>query len=96
MSRGTLDAPYFTIFSDGVDGWYRVNYRGRKSFGYAPGDMDIHFVGSSYGLFGIYNSKVYDWMEAWVKVNGIDGYHDAYRLDYLTSLVIDIEHELKR
>jgi len=96
VSQGTLEEPYFTIFSDGVDGWYRAGYIGRKGFGYAPGDMDIHFVGSSYGFFGVYNQKVYDWMEAWVEVNGVAGYSGAYKLNYLTSILIDITQDIKK
>ena len=97
VSKGTLDAPYFTIFSDGVDGWYRVNYRGRKRFGYAPGDMDIHFVASSYGIFGVYNSRIHDWMKAWESKNrtALAGSHGGYALDYHTALTIDIREPLK-
>ena len=97
VSKGTLEAPYFTIFSDGVDGWYRVNYRGRKRFGYAPGDMDIHFVASSYGIFGVYNSRIHDWMKAWERKNktALAGSHGGYALDYHTALSIDIRKPLK-
>jgi hypothetical protein len=96
VSRGTLDNPHFTIFSDGVDGWYRVGYRGRKHFGYAPGDMDIHFVASSYGLFGVYNPRIHDWMRAWAKKNktALDGYHGGHALDYRTSLEINMKKPL--
>ena len=97
VSQGTLDDPYFTIFSDGVDGWYRVGYRGRKHFGYAPGDMDLSFVASSYGLFGVYNSRIRDWMKAWANKNrtALDGGHGGLRLDYHTSLEIDMRKPLK-
>ena len=97
VCRGTVDAPYFTVFSDGVDGWYRVNYSGRKHFGYAPGGMDIHFVASSYGIFGVYNPKVHEWMKAWADRNeaALAGYHGGYALDYHTSLMIDIRMPLE-
>lgn len=98
VSKGTIHNPYFTTFSDGIDGWYRVNYRKRKKFGYAPGEMNIHFVGSSYGFFGIYNAKIYDWMENWVKINNSskfqNGYAGGFKLDYLLSLLIDIRKPL--
>jgi len=97
VSQGTLDDPYFTIFSDGVDGWYRVGYRGRKHFGYAPGDMDVSFVASSYGLFGVYNSRIHDWMKAWANKNGaaLDGGHGGLSLDYYTSLQINMKKPLE-
>jgi hypothetical protein len=97
VSRGTLDDPHFTVFSDGVDGWYRVGYRGRKHSGYAPGDMDIHFVASSYGLFGVYNSRIHDWMKAWANKNktALDGYHGGRALDYHTSLEINMRKPLR-
>jgi hypothetical protein len=96
VSRGTLDDPHFTIFSDGTDGWYRVGYRGRKHFGYTQGDMDIHFVASSYGLFGVYNSRIHDWMKAWANKNktALDGYHGGYALDYHASLEINMKKPL--
>jgi len=98
VSKGTLNDPYFTTFSDGTDGWYRVNYRKRRKFGYAPGEMDIHFIGSSYGFFGVYNPKIYDWMEAWVTINTSsnfeNGYAGGYKLDYLLSLLIDLRNPL--
>ncbi len=98
VSRGSLDNPYFTTFSDGIDGWYRVNYRDREHFGYEPGEMDIHFVGSSYGFFGIYNPKIYDWMESWVDNNKSSTFETSYasgnKLDYLLSLLIDIRKPL--
>jgi len=98
VSKGSLDNPYFSTFSDGIDGWYRVNYRDREHFGYEPGEMDIHFVGSSYGFFGVYNSKIYDWMESWVKNKKSstfeNAYANGYRLDYFLSLLIDIRKPL--
>lgn len=96
VSRGTLNNPHFTIFSDGVDGWYRVGYYGRKHFGYTLGDMDIDFVASSYGIFGIYNSKIYDWMKAWVRKNKmeLEKYHGGYELAYYTSLKINMKKPL--
>ncbi len=96
VSRGTLDDPHFTVFSDGVDGWYRVAYRGRKNFGYTLGDMDLHFVASSYGIFGVYNSDIRVWMKAWAikHQTALDGYHGGYALDYYTSLDIDIRKPL--
>jgi hypothetical protein len=98
VCRGTLDDPHFTIYVDGVDGWYRVGYASRKFFGYSLGEMDISFVGSSYGMMGIYNPKIYEWMDAWVKKypSKLDGYYGAYKLDYYTSKAIDIRRELKR
>ncbi|MCK5802446.1 MAG: hypothetical protein KAI66_06420, partial [Lentisphaeria bacterium] len=53
VCRGTVKEPHFTVFSDGVDGWYRVGYSRRKGFGYTLGGMDLHFVASSYGFFGV-------------------------------------------
>ena len=97
VCRGSLKKPHFTIFSDGVDGWFRVGYAGRRGFGYTLGDMDLAFVASSYGFFGVYNAKIYAWMNAWVKANyknGLSGYHGAYQLDYLTSMAIDIRKPL--
>ena len=96
VARGTKDNPHFTVYSDGVDGWFRVGYAHRKSFGYNPGSMDIHFVASSYGFFGVYNPRIYEWMKAWVNKHpgAIKGYHGGYALDYYTSLVIDIRKPL--
>jgi hypothetical protein len=96
VSRGTANHPHFTVYSDGTDGWYRVGYRGRKNFGYSLGDMDIHFVASSYGLLGTYNPKIYQWMKAWENKNKsrIHGY-SGYRLDYLTSMMINMRQPLK-
>jgi hypothetical protein len=97
VSRGTLNDPHFTVFSDGVDGWYRVGYRGRKHFGYAPGDMDIAFVASSYGIFAAYNSRIRDWMVAWAAKNhsALEQGHGGHALDYHTSLAIDIRKPLR-
>jgi len=97
VSRGTVDDPRFTVFLDGVDGWYRVGYSGRKHFGYTSGDMDIHFVASSYGIFGVYNSRIHDWMKAWASKNrtALDGYHGGYALDYYSSMEINIKKPLK-
>ncbi|MCF6284349.1 MAG: hypothetical protein L3K26_04075 [Candidatus Hydrogenedentes bacterium] len=97
VARGTLDAPHFTVFSDGVDGWYRVGYGGRKSYGYTLGGMDIHFVASSYGLFGVYNPRIYEWMKAWANKNkkALAGYHGGYALDYNVSQAINIKKPLK-
>lgn len=36
--------PSFANFMDGTNGWYRVNYSGRASFGYAPGAMSESFI----------------------------------------------------
>jgi len=100
VSRGTEKDPKFTIFSDGVDGWYRVNYNGgkgpRAGFGYASGDMDIHFVASSYGMLGVYNPKIYTWMKAWAEKHEskMNGYHGGYKLDFYTSMAINMNKEL--
>ena len=98
VCRGTLKDPTFTIYVDGVDGWYRVGYASRKFFGYSVGEMDLSFVGSSYGMMGVYNPKIYAWMDAWVKKypSRLDGYYGAYALDFYTSKAIDINKELKR
>ena len=97
VSRGTVADPHFTVFSDGVDGWYRVGYQGRKHFGYTLGDMDISFVASSYGIFGVYNSRIREWMKAWANKNkaALDGYHGGHALSYYTSLEIDMRKPLK-
>jgi len=97
VSVGTVDDPKFTIFCDGVDGWYRVNYNGgkgpRAGFGYASGDMDIHFVASSYGMFGVYNPKIYTWMKAWAEKHEskMNGYNGGYKLDFYTSMAINMK-----
>lgn len=98
VSIGTVENPHFTIYSDGVDGWFRVGYAGRKYFGYRPGMMDIHFVGSSYGMMGRYNPKIYTWMDAWAKKspNKMKGYYGGYMLDYLTSKAINIKNEIPK
>lgn len=102
VSRGTSENPYFTNFSDGQDGWYRVNYDGgsgisRKFFGYAPGDMDIHFVSGSYGMFGVYNPKIYTWIENWIN-NHPDfmgtNYYSGRILDYYTSMSVNMKNGL--
>ena len=96
VCRGTSEDPHFTVFSDGVDGWYRVGYRNRKNFGYTLGDMDIHFVASSYGIFATYNPRIRKWMQAWAAkhTSTMEGYHGGYQLDYFTSLEIDIHKTL--
>lgn len=97
ICQGTLEKPTFTIFSDGVDGWYRVGYEGQKGFGYAPGSMDHAFVGSSYGLMNIYNPKIGKWMRAWADQNNhrINHPKSGSMLDYLTGFQIDIRKPLK-
>ena len=95
VCRGDKNDPHFTIFSDGTDGWFRVNYSHRPHFGYTLGDMDIHFVASSYGIFGVYNFKIYLWMSSWAKVHWKKlKSNDGYLLDYYTSLSIDIRKEI--
>ncbi len=96
VCRGTLDNPHFTVFSDGVDGWYRVGYAGRKNFGYTLGDMDLHFVASSYGMFGVYNPRIRQWIRAWAAKHqsALDADHGGYALDYQTSLAIDLRQPL--
>lgn len=94
VCSGTLANPYFTIYSDGVDGWYRVNYSKRKSYGLSPGELDIHFVASSYGMMGIYNSKIYEWMNTWVMIHGLEGYNGGYKLAYFTSVDINITQNI--
>ena len=85
---------YFTIFSDGTDGWYRVGYAGRKGFGYAPGDMDIHFVASSYGIIGVYNNRIYDCMDRWVRKHKSKMSVNYFLLDYLTSKQINMKRNI--
>lgn len=88
---------YFSIYIDGTKGWYRVNYEGREAYGYYPGennDMNIHFVASSYGIFGVYNPKIYECMDSWVNENedNRDKVFDTsyFILDYLSSKLIDL------
>ncbi len=98
VSVGTVEDPKFTIFSDGVDGWYRVNYNKRAGFGYTSGDMDIHFVASSYGMLGVYNPKIYTWMKAWAEQHEskMNGYAGAYKLDYYTSMAINMAMDFNK
>jgi len=48
--------PLFTNFMDGTNGWYRVNYSGRKGFGYGPWDMSISVLTGGFGFWSKYNS----------------------------------------
>ena len=102
VSVGTVEDPKFTIFCDGVDGWYRVNYDGgsgpRLNSGTTSGDMDIHFVASSYGMLGVYNPKIYTWMKAWAKKHPrkIDDYYGGYLLDYYTSMSINMAMDFNK
>src|SRR5262249_61751338 len=66
--EGDLKRPLFRNFFDGSDGWYRVNYSGRSSYGIAPSRfcsmLDpshncITIAGIySWGLFASANSDV--------------------------------------
>ena len=102
VCRGDTNNPYFTIFSDGQDGWYRVNYDGgtgtpRPFFGYAPGDMDIDFVSGSYAMFGVYNPKIYEWIDNWIKKDEsflTTNYYSGRVLDYYTSKSVNIKNKL--
>ena len=50
--------PLFTNVMDGTNGWYRVNYSGRKNFGYGPyGECNAVPTGG-YGLWSRYNPDV--------------------------------------
>jgi len=97
VCSGSKALPYFTIYSDGTDGWYRVGYAGRKGFGYSPGlesSMNIHFVASAYGIMGKYNTKIYTWMQAWADNHTSKIGITKFQLDFLTSMQIDIQKPL--
>ncbi len=102
VCRGDTNNPHFTIFSDGQDGWYRVNYDGgsgtpRPFFGYPPGDMDIDFVSGSYAMFGVYNPKIYTWIDNWIKKDEsflTTNYYSGRVLDYYTSKIVNIKNNL--
>jgi hypothetical protein len=48
--------PLFTNFMDGTNGWYRVDYAGRKGFGYGPSDMSIAVLIGGYGFWSLYST----------------------------------------
>lgn len=50
--------PLFTNFMDGTNGWYRVNYSGRKGFGYGPWDLSIAVMTGGYGFWSRYNTDL--------------------------------------
>ena len=47
--------PLFTNFMNGGNGWYRVNYSGRKNFGYGPYKLSNSLATGGYGLWARYN-----------------------------------------
>ena len=50
--------PLFTNFMDGTNGWYRVNYAGRKNFGYGPYHLSNSVATGGYGLWAKYNPDI--------------------------------------
>ena len=53
-----LELPLFTNFMDGTNGWFRVDYSGRKGFGYGPWDMSIAALTGGYGFWAQYNKDI--------------------------------------
>lgn len=49
--------PLFTNFMDGTNGWYRVDFSGRKGFGYGPSDMSISVLTGGFGFWSKYNNE---------------------------------------
>lgn len=47
--------PLFANFMNGANGWYRVDYAGRKDFGYRPYGLSNSFATGGYGLWARYN-----------------------------------------
>lgn len=43
--------PLFKTFTDGSNGWYRVNYEGQKGFGYPPFSQSIYLAQGGYGFW---------------------------------------------
>jgi len=50
--------PLFTNFMDGTNGWYRVDYEGRKGFGYGPWKMSMSVIEGGYGFWSVYNTDI--------------------------------------
>ena len=90
---------FFTNYTDGVNGWYRVGYNNRKSFGYPPKSLSLSFVGSSYGMFGSYNDKIYTCIDKWTKLHSFlveESYNYRYYIEYTASKLINLKKELKK
>ena len=56
---GTREWPQFSNYLSGLNGWYRVIYRGRVGFGYGPSDIgNAAFLEGGYGLWGAWSKDV--------------------------------------
>lgn len=56
---GTREWPKFSNYLSGLNGWYRVIYRGRTGFGYGPSDIgNAAFLEGGYGLWGVWSKEV--------------------------------------
>ena len=56
---GTPQWPMFSNYLSGLNGWYRVIYRGRVGFGYGPSDIgNAAFLDGGYGLWGVWNNDL--------------------------------------
>lgn len=53
---GSAEWPAFSNYLSGLNGWYRVIYRGRVGFGYGPSDVgNSAFIEGGYGFWGVWN-----------------------------------------
>lgn len=56
--NGDLFRPKFSNFTDGSNGWYRVNHKGKAGFGHRPYYFSDKVVGAGYGFWGCENKGV--------------------------------------
>ena len=50
--------PLFTNYMNGSNGWFRVNYSGRKGYGYGPWDMSSSVLTGGFALWQPYNKDI--------------------------------------
>lgn len=53
-----FEAPLFSNYFDGTNGWYRYEYADRDGFGYAPSDLSIAGITGGYFFWSKYNDDV--------------------------------------
>ena len=80
--------PLFSNYMDGSNGWYRVNYSGRKGFGYAPYNLSSTALLSGYPRLAKYNSDVKKiFITLFKKINSTDNVDRKFIKKYYENTV---------
>ena len=96
---GTAENPEFTIYSDGTDNWYRATKGSKGSFQPGGEKIKLFFSTASYGMFGVYNTKIRTWIKKWGNDYGISysaGDNYGLQVDYYNSISGNMKNEIPK